>query len=196
MSDSLYLSLWFSSFEESEMLPGVLRVMQQFPWSKEEPGITDISVHPVSWNEATILEQRFRPGVPPEQAVTVAFDLLHEDYAYVFAGNWDLWTPRDSGEWTLRPTLVRFLVRGEQFEEGEAETQGDVEVDFGPDSPFLYEELELTPELEKRVQANVEMLVGFIGRVEKTGEATTRLLWSESDENLAQKLISRLQKVQ
>lgn len=196
MSDSLYLSLWFSSFEESEMLPGVLRVMQQFPWSKEEPGITDISVHPVSWNEATILERRFRPGVPPEQAVTVAFDLLHEDYAYVFAGNWDLWTPRASGEWTLSPTLVRFLVRGEQFAEGEAETQGHVEVDFGPDSPFLYEELELTPELEKRVQANVEMLVGFIGRVEKTGEATTRLLWSESDENLAQKLINRLQKVQ
>ena len=196
MSDSLYLSLWFSSFEESEMLPGVLRVMQQFPWSKEEPGITDISVHPVSWNEATILERRFRPGVPPEQAVTVAFDLLHEDYAYVFAGNWDLWTPRASGEWTLSPTLVRFLVRGEQFADGEAETQGHVEVDFGPDSPFLYEELELTPELEKRVQANVEMLVGFIGRVEKTGEATTRLLWSESDENLAQKLINRLQKVQ
>lgn len=196
MSDSLYLSLWFSGFEESEMLPGVLRVMQPFPWSKQEPGITDIAVHPVSWNEPTILERRFRPGVPPEQAITVAFDLLHDDYAYVFTGNWDLWTPQDSGEWELRPTAVRFLVRGEQFEEGESETQGDVQVDFGLDSPFLYEELELSPELEKRVQANVQMLVGFISRVEKSGEAATRLLWSESDENLAQKLISRLQKVQ
>ena len=196
MSDSLYLSLWFSGFEESEMLPGVLRVMQPFPWSKQEPGITDIVVHPVSWNEATILERRFRPGVPPEQAVTVAFDLLHDDYAYVFTGNWDLWTPQDSGEWELRPTAVRFVVRGEQFEEGESETQGHVQVDFGLDSPFLHEELELSPELEKRVQANVQMLVEFIGRVEKSGEAATRLLWSESDENLAQKLISRLQKVQ
>lgn len=196
MSDSLYLSLWFSGFEESEMLPGVLRVMQPFPWSKQEPGITDIAVHPVSWNEPTILERRFRPGVPPEQAITVAFDLLHDDYAYVFTGNWDLWTPQDSGEWELRPTAVRFLVRGEQFEEGESETQGDVQVDFGLDSPFLYEELELSPELEKRVQANVQMLVDFISRVEKSGEAATRLLWSESDENLAQKLISRLQKVQ
>jgi hypothetical protein len=196
MSDSLYLSLWFSGYEESEMLPGVLRVMQPFPWSKQEPGITDIAVHPVSWNEPTILEQRFRPGVPPEQAVTVAFDLLHDDYAYVFTGNWDLWTPQDSGEWEQRPTAVRFLVRGEQFEEGESETQGHVQVDFGLDSPFLHEELELSPELEKRVQENVKMLVEFIGRVENSCEAATRLLWSESDENLAQKLISRLQKVQ
>jgi len=196
MSDSLYLSLWFSGFEESEMLPGVLRVMQQFSWSKQEPGITDVVVHPVSWNEATILERRFRPGVPPEQAVTVAFDLLHDDYAYVFTGNWDLWTPQDSGEWDLRPSAVRFIVRGEQFEDGEAETQGHVQVDFGLDSPFLHEELELTPELGKRVQTNVQTLVEFIGRVEKNGEARTRLLWSESDENLAQKLISRLQKVQ
>jgi len=196
MSDSLYLSLWFSSFEESEMLPGVLRVMQPFPWSKQEPGITDIAVQPVSWNEATILERRFSPGVAPEQAVTVVFDLLHDDYAYVFAGNWDLWTPEAGGEWGLRPAAVRFILRGEHFEDGEAETQGHVQVDFGLDSPFLHEELELTPELEKRVQVNVQMLVEFIGRVEKSSEAATRLLWSESDENLAQKLISRLQKVQ
>jgi hypothetical protein len=38
--------------------------------------------------------------------------------------------------------------------------------------------------------------VDFINRVEKNAGAATRLLWSESDENLAQKLISRLQKVQ
>jgi hypothetical protein len=196
MADSLYLSLWFSGFEESEMLPNGLRVMQQFPWSKQEPGITDIAVHPVSWNEPTILERRFRPGVPPEQAVTVAFDLLHDDYAYVFVGNWDAWTPQDSGDWTLRPNVVRFIVRGERFEDGEAESQGHVQVDFGLDSPFLHEEMQLTPELEKRVQANVQMLVDFIGRVEKNCEASTRLLWSESDENLAQKLITRLQKVQ
>lgn len=178
------------------MLPNVLRVMQQFSWSKVEPGITAIAVHPVSWNEATIIERRFHPGVPPEEAVSVAFDLLHEDYAYVFDANWDLWTPDANSEWILRPNVVRFIARGEQFGEGEAETQGHVQVDFGLDTPFLHEELQLTPELETRVQANVKALVEFIARIEKNGEAATRLLWSESDENLAQKLISRLQKVQ
>jgi len=42
----------------------------------------------------------------------------------------------------------------------------------------------------------VQVLVDFINRVQKQAGAATRLLWSESDENLAQKLISRLQKVQ
>jgi len=46
------------------------------------------------------------------------------------------------------------------------------------------------------VRANVQLLVDYINRVERNIGAETRLLWSESDENLAQKLISRLQKVQ
>jgi hypothetical protein len=40
------------------------------------------------------------------------------------------------------------------------------------------------------------MLVDFINRIEKSGMASTRLLWSESGENLAQKLVGRLQRVQ
>lgn len=197
MADSLYLSLWFTDFSKDEMLPSVLRVMQQFSYSKALPGITAVALHPVSWNEPTILERRFRPGVMPEEAAGVAVDLLHEDYAYVFEANWDLWTPQtQNGEWALTPTKAEFILRGPEFEGGEAETQGDVQIDFGLDTPFLHEELQLTAELESRVQKNVQALVDFINRVENNAEATTRLLWSESDENLAQKLISRLQKVQ
>jgi hypothetical protein len=197
MADSLYLSLWFADFEADEMLPNALRVMQQFSSSKSLPGITNVAVHPISWDEPTILERRFRPGIAPEEAVTVALDLLHEDYAYVFEANWDLWTPQiPNGEWTLRPDPVKFIVRGEDFDEHESEVQGEVQVDFGFDTPYLYEELQLTAELESRVRANVQTLVDFINRVEKNAGAVTRLLWSESDESFAQKLISRLQKVQ
>jgi hypothetical protein len=87
-------------------------------------------------------------------------------------------------------------VRGEEFEEGEAKTQGDIEIDFGLDAPFLYEELQLSEELRARVRANVKVLVDFINRVEKSAGTNARLLWSESGENLAQKLVSRLQRVQ
>jgi hypothetical protein len=196
MADSLFLSLWFADSELDDLLPHALRVIQQFTSSKSLAGVTNISLHPVSWNEPTILEQRYRPGIPPEQAVLVASDLLHEDYAYVFESNWDLWTPDPSREWTLKPSLVRFIARGEEFEEGESKTQGEIQVDFGLDIPFLHEEMQLTSELEKRVRTNVQVLVDFINRVEKNAAAATRLLWSESDENLAQKLIARLQRVQ
>lgn len=197
MADSLFLSLWFKDFETSDLLPHVLHVMQQFSFSKNLPGITGLAVHPLSWEQPTILERKFRPGVPPEEAMVGAADLLHDDYAYVFEANWDLWTPQSSdGEWNLNPTPVKFVARGEEFEGGEAEAEGQIEVDFGLDTVFLHEELQLTGELESRVRANVQMLVDFINRVEKNAGAGTRLLWSESDENLAQKLISRLQKVQ
>jgi hypothetical protein len=197
MADSLYLSLWFRDSELEDLLPDGLRAMQQFLYSKGLPGVAGLSIHPVSWNEATILEQRYRPGIKPEEAVLVASDLLHEDYGYVFEANWDLWTPESGeGEWHKRPTPVKFIARAQDFEEGEAGTQGEIQVDFGLDTPFLHEELRLTSELESRVRANVQVLVDYISRVEKNVGAETRLLWSESDENLAQKLISRLQRVQ
>jgi hypothetical protein len=197
MADSLFLSLWFRDSELEDLLPHALRAMQQFPYSKGLPGIAGIFVHPVSWNEATILEQRYRPGIKPEEAVLIASDLLHEDYAFVFEANWDLWTPESpDGEWHIRPTPMKFIARAQEFEEGESEAQGEIEVDFGLDTPFLHEELKLTSELESRVRANVQLLVDYITHVEKSVGAETRLLWSESDENLAQKLISRLQRVQ
>jgi len=69
-------------------------------------------------------------------------------------------------------------------------------VDFGLDTPFLYEDLKLTPLAETRVRDNVHRLVEFTNAVEKNCGTSARLLWSESDENFAQKLIARLQKVQ
>ncbi len=88
MADSLYLSLWFPSFDVEDMLPHALAVMRQFEFSTQQPGVTYLALHPVSWNEPTILERRFTPGVSPEAAVLIASDLLHEDYAYEFEAAW------------------------------------------------------------------------------------------------------------
>ena len=197
MADSLFLSLWFPSFELDEMLPRALAVMRQFPFSAERPGISYVALHPVSWNEPTVLEQRFRPAVPPEQAVLFASDLLHEDYAYLFEAHWDLWSLTDGQkEWSLQPSLVRFQVHGSEFEEGVYKEEGHIQVDFGVDSPFLQDGIQLTGDAEGRVRDNVTKLVEFASKAEKSSGASGRLLWSESEENFAQKLIARLQKVQ
>jgi len=179
------------------MLPHLLAVLRQFPFSTQRPGVTYLSVQPVSWNEASALEQRFSPGIEPEQALTVAADLIHDDYAYVFDAYWDLWTPSQSGlEWNLLPSGVKFIAQGEEFDEGVQEQTGHIEIDFGLDSPFLQENVELTEEVQNKVRENVGKLVEFTMKAEKNTRATGRLLWSESEENLAQKLIARLQKVQ
>lgn len=179
------------------MLPHMLAVLQQFPFSQAQPGITYASVQPVSWNEASILERRFSPGIQPEEAVMLAADLVHDDYAYVFDAYWDLWTQSEAGhQWHLLPSRVKFIVQGEEFDESAQEQTGHIQIDFGLDSPFLQENIELTEEAQAKVRDNVTKLVEFTMKAEKNTRASGRLLWSESDENLAQKLIARLQKVQ
>jgi len=196
MADSLFLSLWFPTFEAPEILPRTVSVLQQLPFSPVRPGVTYVAVHPVSWAEPTILERRFVPGLPPEEAAGAIAEFVHEDYAYVFEAYWDLWAPAEGEQkWILQPLLVRTVAHGSEFEENAAAASGHFQIDFGLDIPFLHEDIDLSIEAEDRIRSNVQRLVQFTANVEKNAGATARLLWSESEENLAQKLITRLQKV-
>ena len=197
MPDSLYLSLWFPEVSGPEILPHILNVLQQFPFSAQRPGISYIAVQPISWNESTVLERRFSPGIAPEEAVLIATDLVHDDYAYIFDAYWDLWMPDEATrQWALVPSPNKFIVQSQEFDEGSYEQTGHIQVDFGLDSPFLQENVSLTEETQAKVRDNVAKLVEFTVKAEKNTRATARLLWSESEENLAQKLIARLQRVQ
>ncbi len=197
MSDPLYLSLWFSDFSGPEMLPHAYSVLQQFPFSAERPGVTYFALHPVSWNEATILERRFPGGIDPGQATLIAAELIHDDYAYMFEAYWDLWTPdRTSGNWVLAPAPVKFIVQGEEFDEKAYEQTGHIQVDFGSDTYFLQPDTSLNDQTQAKIRDNVAKLVEFSNKVEKHSGSNSRLLWSESEDNLAQKLVARLQRVQ
>jgi hypothetical protein len=197
VSDPVYFSLWFSDFSAPEMLPHAFAVLQQFPFSVQRPGITYFGVHPVSWSEPTLLERRFPQGIDPGQATLIAAELVHDDYAYVFEAYWDLWIPDvKSGNWLLEPALVKFIVQGEEFDEGTYQQTGHMEIDFGLDSYYLQPETELSEQTRAKIRDNVAKLVEFSVKVEKNSGTSARLLWSESEESLAQKLIARLQKVQ
>lgn len=197
MADTLYLSLWFPSFEEAQIFPRTLSVLRMFPFSAQQPGVSYVSVHPVSWNEATVFEQRYQPGIAPEAAIETVQEFLHDDYAYVFEVAWDLWAADETQAlWSVQPRIVRLIAHGTEFDDRIAEQEGHIEFDFGLDTPFLYEDLKLTFETEQRVKSNIQKLVELTSILEKNAGITARVLWSESDENLAQKLISRLQRVQ
>jgi hypothetical protein len=199
MADSLYLSIWFPSFREGEMMSRTAAVLRQFPFSKLREGITYLSVHPVGWSEPTVLERRFDPGISPEEAVDVAGEFAHDDFAFVFEAFWDLWVPNDGEQgdaWLQRPTAVRFLVHGLQFEDGIYTDDGHIQVDFGLDSAFVYEGTKLSSGVEQHLRSNIAKLVAFSSAVEKNCAVSGRVLWSESEENLAQKLIAKLQQTQ
>lgn len=171
-------------------------MLKLFPYSAKRPGIEYVSIQPVSWNESTILEKRFRPGLDPDQAVAMVGDLLHDDYAYIFETMWDLWRrSEETDQWILEPSSVKVIANGTAFDEGSYQQNGHIQFDFGLDTPFLYEDIELDEMDEARVRFNVQKLVTFTNTVEKNCGLSGRVLWSESEENLAQKLIARLQKV-
>lgn len=195
MADQLFLSLWFSSFTSAEMMPRALSVLRQFPFSQQYAGITYLAVHPVSWGEPTVLEQRFRPGVDPETAAGMASEAVHADHAYVFEAAWDLWTPAADGQPALTPVAVKFILHGLDFAENLYQQAGHLQVDFGLDTPFLWDEEQQPQASLEFYGANVQKLVAFSSALEKNCNLTGRVLWSESDENLAQKLIERLQRL-
>jgi hypothetical protein len=200
MADRLYLSLWFPRFEESEMMPRTLSVLRQFPFSAARPGIGHVAVHGISWNEPPVFEETFDYRATPEQAIQVVTDHVHADHGYELEAMWDLWSPEIGGgldtTWRLNPQVVTFLVHGGDFDDGAFQENGHIQIDFGLDTPFLHEELELDELSEERVKANVQKLVAFTSAVEKNAGISGRILWSDSEENLVQKLIARLQKVQ
>jgi len=200
MADRLYLSIWFPSFQEQEMMPRLLSVLKQFPFSAQGAGIGYLAVRSISWDEPLVFEQTFDYRADPEVALALAGEFLHEDNAYELDILWDLWVPQQEGDldetWVLRPQTVKIIAFGTKFEDATFQQNGHIQVDFGLDAPFLYEEADFTSILEQRIKANVHKLVAFTSAVEKNCGISGRVLWSESEENLAQKLIDRLQKVQ
>jgi hypothetical protein len=156
-----------------------------------------------------------------ENAVAEATEQLHDDMAYEFEMKWNLWVPQRDDDfhnrldiapdsesqkefgrldtlWKLQPATVRILGLGPNFDDASYEQNGHIRVDFGLDTPWLAETLDdedLDEDAAKHIQQNVEMLLAFTLSVEKNCGISSRLLWTESGEPLAQKLIDRLQRL-
>jgi hypothetical protein len=90
---------------------------------------------------------------------------------------------------------VRVTGYGPLFDEGAYESDGHIRIDFGMDTPFLEEDLELDSVAALHVEENVRQLVELTAAVEKDFGATARLLWSEMGESLAERLAARLEKL-
>lgn len=203
MSDQIYLSLWFSNFRLDAVPTALVSVLRQFSTIGSSSLVSAATVYPLTWNEPPVYQRIYTDDeaedAAPELAVSEATELLHDDYAYEFEVKWDLWVAETGAGldpvWKKEMRVVRVVGFGPQFDEGAYEQNGHVRVDFGPDTPFLHEELDLSIETAARVKENVKMLVDLTNAVQENCGISSRLLWSESGETLAQKLLARLQRV-
>jgi hypothetical protein len=100
--------------------------------------------------------------------------------------------------WKPRLHTVRILGFGPTFDVAGYEQNGQLLVDFGLDTPWVPdtdEDEPLDEEAQLHIQQNIEKLLAFTLLVEKNCGISSRLLWTESGEPLAEKLIARLQRV-
>lgn len=203
MSDTLYLSLWYPNLRVTALADKLVAVLETFAAHGGEAGVYGATVWPVSWSESPVFQRvwgrggaQAAKGVEPREAVEQTLELLHDDFAYEFQIGWSLWE-LEAGEsldarWVRALRLVRVTGFGPLFDEGAYEQDGHIRVDFGSDTPFLEEELELDSIAARHVEENVRQLVELTAAIEKQSGATARLLWSELGESLAQRLAARL----
>lgn len=211
MADQLYLSLWFPNFR-FDSLPGALvSVLRQFALISGEKRVVAATVYPISFTESPVFQRIFvnddrsQPSEDSiiENAVAEATEQLHDDMAYEFEMKWNLWQPEHPGEsgaeldtlWKPQPRVVKIIGFGPQFDQASYEQNGHIRVDFGLDTPWVLEDEDLDTRAAEKIQQNIEKLLAFTLSVEKHCGISSRLLWTESGEPLAEKLIARLQRL-
>lgn len=220
MADQLYLSLWFPNFRLEALPAALVSVLRQFALisgSPEGKRVAAASVYPISFTEAPTYQRLYvnddraqdSEASIIENAVAEATEQLHDDMAYEFEMKWKLWMPESGAAgdpaaeldtlWKLQPSTVRILGFGPSFDDASYEQNGHIRIDFGLDTPWVMddtlEDTEIDDMAQKRIQQNVEMLLAFTLSVEKHCGISSRLLWTESGEPLAEKLIARLQRL-
>ena len=217
MADQLYLSLWFPNFRFAGLPAATIGVLRQFARVSGLPRVAAAATYPVSFSEPPVYQRVYvldtraaetadTEASKIEYAVAEATELLHEDSACEFEMKWQLWQFEAGqggldGMWKKTPTTVRFLAFGPEFDDASFEQNGQIRVDFGLDTSWVFDEEEAWEDEDARAEAaqkikeNVEMLLAFTLLVQKECGISSRLLWTESGEPLAEKLVARLQKL-
>ena len=217
MADQLYLSLWFPNFRFEGLPEAIVGVLRQFARVSGLPRVSAAAAYPVNFTEPPVYQRVYvldtraaetedTKASMIEYAVQEAMELLHEDTAYEFEMKWHLWN-FEAGEggldgiWKRVPTTVKFLAFGPEFDDATFEQNGQIRVDFGLDTSWVFDEDEAwededaRAEAAKHIKENVEMLLAFTLLVQKECGISSRLLWTESGEPLAEKLVARLQRL-
>ncbi|MGA8939050.1 MAG: hypothetical protein WB439_07790 [Acidobacteriaceae bacterium] len=217
MADQLYLSLWYPNFRLEALPTALVGVMRQFAVIAKDGQndsalgrVAAASAYPIDWTETPSYQRIYvnderaqnsadTEGSIIENAVAEATEQLHDDMAYEFEMRWMLWIPESAAgldtTWRLEPARVKVIGFGPEFDAGSYEQNGQIRVDFGLDSPWVLEDEDLDEDAAERIKHNVEKLLAFTLSVEKHCGISSRLLWTESGEPLAEKLIARLQRL-
>lgn len=200
MSDSIRLSLWFSTQTAAQILPHLAHVIELLPVEALERGVRSLSVTALDWSEPALLEERYEAGIPLAAALDQMREFVQADCACELELAWLLWSydsqaePKDGDDeaWLQTPHTLRCSSLGPQFADGLAGEEGHVVVDFGLDEAFLAELAPWNASTRRHLQANILQLLAFSRKVELQLRPQRRRLWSEGEADWTQRLLRRI----
>ncbi len=184
MRDPLLLTLWLKGYSSLALPVYFRKLAAVFPLSRLAPCAL-FRIVPISWSEPAALEEEFEADQGLAELSTIVQEHLHADCAYQLETRWDLlqWA---EGEWRLAPSPVTLELYGDAFE---SESGEHLRIDFGPESLYLPDG---RSDNLKPVQSNIRSLLHFVEDIDHALPVERRLLWSESDENFAERLATLL----
>lgn len=185
MPDQLYLSLWLRAFTAENMLRQFDEVLQIFPFSRLRPGVASLKVYALEYAEPPVFEHAFSAETDAATVIGMLREFDHADCAYIVEGRWEIW--KYNNGWKLTPARVSLTCFGPLFENDERD---HVRIEFGPETNYLPHPR--LPDSARAVQSNLRGLLRFLEELEEALPVERKSLWSELEENFAERLEAAL----
>lgn len=219
MANRAYLSIWTKDFSEQTMIAEFARFLTTAPISTGDAGFKELTVQAVDATETPIAEWDLRErGYGPAEVAALAAQHLNQDTAYFVEANWDLWAfDMDTLKWRQGPQAIEFICRGPAFDEGAAESEGQLSADLGFEHFFTGHAGLVAPgyaanpfdnsdhpvektfrqwmtvnenrkEYASKTRENIQQLFAWVESIERALPIERTKLWSEGEENFEARL--------
>lgn len=185
MADSVRLSYWLRGFTEHNMLALYERVLRRFPYSRLAPAGM-LRIFALDYSEPPVLEEEFDDAAQVSSIIAIAREHFHNDCSFQLDCCWDLWHYGE--EWSLKPSAVTIAIFGPLFDSPWGE---QVQIDLGLD--FLYLPSPDIPPNPRALHSNIKSVLHLADDMQRILPVDKRTLWSESGENLADRLQEALE---
>lgn len=180
MADTVHLSLWLRGFTQHNMLSMFERALRRFPYSRIEPSGL-IIVYPLSYSEPALAEREIPDASSYQDVLSAAREHANADCSYQLDCFWDLW--QYTGDWQLRPSAVSISLYAPLFESPWGE---QIQFDLG--LADLYLPSPFAPLNERVYRSNIKSVLHLAEDMERILPVEKRSLWSDTGENLADRL--------
>jgi hypothetical protein len=162
------------------MLQHMDRVLRKFPYSHFNPSVT-LRVFAMEMVEPPSMERRFDEVADSRDIIDAAREFANADCGYQVEAFWDMW--QFDGDWKLDASPISITLHGPEFASNLGE---QLLIDFGLD--YLYLPGEGKAKNVTAVRSNIRSLLRLAEEIGGSLPVEKRLLWSDSEDNLAEVL--------